>query len=305
MESVGKYQIVHPDGTKLSPVDMATLAEMVYAGIVRAETPLFAVSSQRTTTAGDIPYLAFLISRLKESPSAPPPRLPVVTASAPPPLIPVSTPVASPQIEVPLIELTPASAVTIPVPAVTVPPPLPEPAIASVAVEAIADPLSVPAPIPAPTHVIETVPELPTRTSLSLPGSLSGLSPQVRTYVTFGMVAFILVGGIGVWQWVAQAATLRARQLLLGSWQQADGTRLVFKDDGTGAITKPDPTYGNRTHLFRWERQGEKIALTEKRILLPGGTRQTAADSIEAIVLSEDGQQLRFGEMELVKESVE
>ncbi len=253
MESIGKYQVVHPDGTKLSPVDMATLAEMVYAGIIQADTPLFAVSTQRVISAGEIPYLAFLMTRLKDSPMAPMPR----TAVMPPPR--------------------------------PLPPPSPLPTSPVV-------------PTPADTSLPEALAGLPepialTERKLSVP-ALPRLSPQVRAYMAFGVVALGLLVGLGFWQ---SHRSDRARTELLGDWQQLDGSRLVLKADGTGALTRPDTTYGNRTYLFRWERQSDQVVLTEQRILLPGGTRQTAADAREPISLSPDGQALHWGTLALRK----
>ncbi len=259
MESIGKYQVVHPDGTKLSPVDMATLAEMVYAGIVQADTPLFAVSTQRVISAGEIPYLAFLMTRLKDSPLAPMPRAAVMPPPRPlPPPSPLPTP--------PSPDPTPHS-------------PLPQEALMPEALAGLPEPIA------------------PPERKLSVP-ALPRLSPQVRAYMAFGVVALGLLVGLGFWQ---SHRSDRARTELLGDWQQLDGSRLVLKADGMGALTRPDTTYGNRTYLFRWERQSDQVVLTEQRILLPGGTRQTAADAREPISLSPDGQALHWGTLALRK----
>jgi hypothetical protein len=223
---------------------------MVYAGIIQPDTRLFVVASQRVVAATEIPYIAFLLSKLQTSPLAPPPR-PTVAAALP-----------------------------------------------------IAPPLPLPVSEP-PVAASEMVFESPHAASEPDPDETpSGrrrlaLGPQARAHALFGAGALTLVLLVTLWQSIAGARIESARRALIGTWERPDGTRLVFKPDGTGAITRPDPTYGNRTHLFRWERRGELLALTEKRILLPGGTRQTAKDSLETLALSANGRELLLGRLAL------
>lgn len=523
MDSVGKYQIVHADGTRLSPVDMATLAEMVYAGIVQTDTELFAVASSRTIKAGEIPYLAFLISRLKESPSAPPPRLPVAEPAraiaptpaprqaraprqpqpstpeplyteapvAPPPAIvlpdpepepepvapdpvvfeapeptilpvlepepepivveelpalapenieaepdvpeleaeasivetpplpepvaipvaesiswesprdtlepltplvfetPPAEPVVSPELElelepepdlaliseayetpeIPVLEITTpelpqeaepvhmevatAEAPVLPEPPAIIEPeletepetvaPQPEPVEIALEIHATAPPQPLPAEVletiaepvvetpPAPAPEPELAPEWkkakaeppkaedsppkappekqkpseerdPNRRAGESAKRRKTLSAQQkRTYTIITAIALPALIGYVAWQQISGATAQKQHQAIVGAWEDKEGTSVVFKDDGTGAQTRPDPIYGNRTYLFRWERRGSEVRLTEKRILMPGGTRQTAPDSSEPVGLSPDGMLLHFGDKDLAK----
>lgn len=499
MDSVGKYQIVHADGTRLSPVDMATLAEMVYAGIVQTDTELFAVASSRTIKAGEIPYLAFLISRLKESPSAPPPRLPVAEPAraiaptpaprqaraprqpqpstpeplyteapvAPPPAIvlpdpepepvvfeapeptilpvlepepivveeppalapesieaepdvpelqpleqleaeasiveipplpepvaipvlesiswesprdtleplaplvfetPPAEPVVSPELEpepdlapiseayetpeIPVLEITTpelpqeaepvhievatAEAPVLPEPPAVIEPelePEPEPVapqpVPAEVLETIAEPVVETPPVPAPEPELapewkkakaeppkaedsppKAPPEKQKPSEERDPNRRAGESAkrrktlsaqQKRTYTIITAIALPALIGYVAWQQISGATAQKQHQAIVGAWEDKEGTSVVFKDDGTGAQTRPDPIYGNRTYLFRWERRGSEVRLTEKRILMPGGTRQTAPDSSEPVGLSPDGMLLHFGDKDLAK----
>jgi hypothetical protein len=253
MEKVDRYQLIHPDGTKLSPVDMAMLTDMVYAGIVKADTSLFVVASQRVVSAAEIPYIAFLLNKLKDSTIAPPAAPMRRVGDRPSP--------SSPQRR--------------------------------------SSDQRPPAPTPEPAVPEPPIPEVPPTQERS---PMRPLPEQTRAYIAFAAVALVLLLGGGICQSLARAQARREREELLGSWQIPDGTRLVFKPDGTGAITRPDPLYGNRTHLFHWERRGEQLYLTQKRILLPGGSRQTAKDSVETISLHPDGSQLSLGKLSLQKE---
>ena len=82
---------------------------------------------------------------------------------------------------------------------------------------------------------------------------------------------------------------------IVGAWTDGDEEWLVLNADGSGARTRPDPTWGNRRYAFRWRAVGGSLQLTEQSIKLPGGSQMKAGDASEAFSVSGEGKSLTLG----------
>lgn len=140
-------------------------------------------------------------------------------------------------------------------------------------------------------------PEAPAPPSESKPKTSKSLAPNAGVWVTLigvsilGGVSFVVRPQPGTPALAAEAVASPA----VGAWTDGEEEWLVLNADGSGARTRPDPTWGNRRYTFRWRVQGGSLQLTEQRVALPGGSQMKAGDVSEAFSVSGDGKFLLLG----------
>ena len=120
--------------------------------------------------------------------------------------------------------------------------------------------------------------------------------PKTGVWVTLAGVC-ILVGTSVVIHWPPGTAATAAEPVapVVGAWTDGGEEWLVLEPGGTGARTRPDPTWGNRRYTFRWRAEGGALRMTEQRVSLPGGSQATAGDASENFSVSSDGKSLTLG----------
>ena len=131
------------------------------------------------------------------------------------------------------------------------------------------------------------------RESAVPPACASSKSLDLRVGVWAALAGVCILAGVSFVTHRPKVAAATAP--LVGAWHDGGEEWLVLNADGTGARTRPDPTWGTLRYTFRWRAEGSLLQMTEQRVAMPGGSQTAAGDLRAPFFVARDADALALG----------